>query len=292
MEPVLVLKDVCKNYPGFTLDHVSFEVPRGSIMGFIGENGAGKTTTIKLILNEIKRQGGSISVLGMDNQKEERKIKEQIGVVLDEGFFFIDMTSRDIAKVMRPLYRSWEDSLYSRYLREFRLPENKPIKEYSKGMKMKLSIATALAHQPKLLILDEATSGLDPVMRSEILDIFLDFIQEEDHSILLSSHITSDLEQIADYITFLHQGRIIFSRSKDERLQQYGILKCSAADYHKIDRGDIVGSRQNRFGWELLVSDRQRCRRKYPGFVIDSTTLDEIMLYYVKGNSVQEKEGL
>lgn len=290
MEQVLVLKDVCKSYPGFTLDHVSFQVPRGSIMGFIGENGAGKTTTIKLILNEIKRQGGNISVFGLDNQKDERKIKEQIGVVLDEGFFFMDMTPKDIAKVMRSIYRFWEDSLYSRYLREFQLPENKTIKEYSKGMKMKLSIATALAHRPRLLILDEATSGLDPVMRSEILDIFLDFIQDEDHSILLSSHITSDLEQIADYITFLHQGKVVFSCSKDDLLQQYGVMKCSAADYEKLDRSDIVGSRQNRFGWEVLVSDQKRCRRKYPHIVIDPTTLDEIMLYYVKGNMALEKE--
>lgn len=283
MDQVLVLKDVCKSYPGFDLDHVSFQLPKGSIMGFIGENGAGKTTTIKLILNEISRKSGSIQLFGMDNIKDERRIKEQIGVVFDEGFFHMGFVTRDIAKVMRNFYRTWDDALFLRYLKDFQLPDNKTIKEYSKGMKMKLSIAVAMAHKPKLLILDEATSGLDPVMRSEILDIFQDFIQDEEHSILLSSHITSDLERIADYITFIHQGKILFSRAKDELLMQYGVIKCGAADYSKLDRADIVGSRHNEFGWEVLVSDRGRCRRKYPGLMVDSASLDEIMLFYGKG---------
>lgn len=292
MDYILTLKDVCKTYPGFTLNNVSFEIPKGSIMGFIGENGAGKTTTIKLILNEIKRDKGAITVFGMDNIRDERKIKEQIGVVFDEGFFHMGFVARDIAKVMRNFYSAWDDSLFARYLKQFDLPENKTIKEYSKGMKMKLSVAVALSHKPKLLILDEATSGLDPVVRSKILDIFQEFIQDESHSILLSSHITSDLERIADYITFIHQGTVAFSRSKDDLLTQYGVIKCGAADYSKIDRSDIVGSRHNEFGWEVLVSDRGRCRRKYPGLAIDSTTLDELMLFYAKRKEGAGKERL
>lgn len=281
MDRMLTVSHVSKKYPGFSLEDVSFELPSGSIMGLVGENGAGKTTTLKLILNELRRDRGEITVFGMDNRKQEQQIKEQLGVVFDESYFHQEFQARDIGKIMRSVYRQWDDALYNQYLQQFQLPPTKIIKDYSRGMKMKLSIATALAHRPKLLILDEATSGLDPIVRNEMLDLFLDFIQDEGHSILFSSHITSDLEKVADYITFLHAGKVVFSRSKDDLMYQYGVAKCGASQFEKLDRADIIGYRHSAFGYEVLVSDRDRCKRKYPGLVIDNTTLDEIMLFYV-----------
>ncbi len=283
MENILQIENLCKSYEQFQLNNVSFSVPAGSIVGFIGENGAGKTTTIKLILNEIKRDSGSVKIFGLDNVKDERKIKEQIGVVFDESYFHSEFNAGDIGKIMSKVFQSWDPGLFNRYLTEFRLPKDKIIKKYSKGMKMKLGIASALAHKPRLLILDEATSGLDPIVRSEILDIFLDFIQDENHSVLFSSHITSDLEKVADYVTFIHEGEIVFSRSKDELIYNCGILKCSAADFNILDKSGLVRWRKGECGYEALVADKESAKRKYPNMVIDTATIDEIMLFYVKG---------
>lgn len=283
MENILEIKNLNKRYPLFELEDVSFTVPSGSIVGFIGENGAGKTTTIKLILNEIRRDSGSIRVFGMDNIRDERKIKEQIGVVFDESYFYNDFKAGDIGSILKKIFRTWDDSLFDRYLRQFELPKEKTIKEYSKGMKMKLSIASALAHRPRLLILDEATSGLDPIIRSDILDLLLDFMQDESHGILFSSHITSDLEKIADYVTFIHKGKIVFDRSKDDLIYRCGILKCGAADFTRIDKKDLVRWRKNELGYEALVMDKEAARRSYPSAVIDNATIDEIMLLFVKG---------
>ncbi len=284
MDNILKISNLCKDYPSFHLQDVSFTVPNGSIVGFVGENGAGKTTTIKLILNEIKRDGGSVQIFGLDNKKDEQKIKEQIGVVFDESYFHGEFKAGDIASILRSVFQTWDDGLFDRYLNQFKLPKNKMIKEYSKGMKMKLSIASALAHHPRLLILDEATSGLDPVVRSEILDLFLDFIQDESHSVLFSSHITGDLEKVADYVVFIHEGKIIFDRSKDDLIYQYGIVKCGPKDFQRIDPDDLVRRRKTDFGYEALVTDREAARRKYPGLVIDPATIDNIMLMYVKGD--------
>lgn len=283
MENLLQLKNVCKNYPSFTLKDVSFSLPAGSIMGFIGENGAGKTTTIKLILNEIRRDGGSIEIFGRDAVRNEDEVKEQIGVVFDESYFSSVFSAGDIGKILRGVYRGWDAALYQKYLKEFRLPEGKKIKEYSKGMKMKLSIASALAHRPRLLILDEATSGLDPVMRSEILDIFLDFIQDENRSVLFSSHITADLERVADYVTFLHEGEVVFSRSKDEIAEQFGILKCGTSQFGTLDAEDFLRVRRGACECEALVADRAAAKRKYPNLLVEYASLDEIMLLYGRG---------
>lgn len=278
----LELCSVCKSYPDFQLKNVSFSLPYGSIMGFIGENGAGKTTTIKAILNLIRLDGGEIRILEHDSIREERQAKSEIGVVFDELNLYQAIRACDLGKIMRSVYSSWDGGLYASYLQKFRLPEKKPVKDYSKGMRMKLSIAAALSHRPRLLLLDEATSGLDPVMRSEILDILLDFVQEEDHSVLLSSHITSDLEKIADYITFIHDGKIVFSENKDELLDCYGVLKCSRDEFSRIDKGQIVGQRENHFGVEALVRNREDFLRRHPGLSVDPTSLDEIMVYYGK----------
>ena len=223
----LEVQDLTKRYDAseFSLDHLNFKVPYGSVMGLIGENGAGKTTTLKLILNLMRRDAGTIKLFGLDNIRDEGAIKQQIGVVFDENHFHELFSPADIAKILRSLYQKWDDNLFQQYLRRFQLPADKPIKTYSRGMKVKLSIASALAHHPKLLLLDEPTSGLDPVVRDEILSIFFDFIQDEEHTILMSSHITGDLEKIADYVTFLHQGRLVFSGVKDDLLDSHGIVK-------------------------------------------------------------------
>lgn len=286
MENILEIKNLNKSYPSFALQDISFSVPSGSIVGFIGENGAGKTTTIKLILNEMRRESGSIRIFGMDNIRDERKIKEQIGVVFDESYFYGDFKAGDIGSILRRMFRTWDDGLFQQYLRQFSLPRDKMIKEYSKGMKMKLSIASALAHKPRLLILDEATSGLDPIVRSDILDILLEFIQDETHGILFSSHITSDLEKIADYITFIHEGKIVFDRSKDDLIYRCGILKCGASDFSRVDKKDLTRWRKNEMGYEALVMDKDAAKRRYPNLIVDNATIDEIMLFYVKGEKL------
>lgn len=283
MENILEINGLCKEYSGFSLKDVSFSIPAGSIMGFIGENGAGKTTTLKLILNEIRRSAGQIKIFGKDNIKNEMEVKQQIGTVFDESYFYGGLTADDIGKILRNVYRSWDETLYQKYRKDLGVPARKKIKEYSKGMKMKLSIASALAHRPRLLILDEATSGLDPVVRSDILDIFLDYIQDENCSVLFSSHITSDLERVADYVTFLHKGRVVFSRTKDELTEEYGVLKCGASQFDGLDHSGFLRWRRGAAECEALVANKAEARRSYPGLVVDNATLDEIMLLYIKG---------
>lgn len=279
MESAIKITNLSKQYKDFLLDNVNIDLPKGCIMGFIGENGAGKSTTIKLILDLIKRDNGNITVLGKDNKKELTSIKENIGVVLDECFFPENLTAKDINLIMKNIYKTWDDKKFNNFIKDFTLPENKMIKEYSKGMKMKLSIAVALSHASQLLILDEATSGLDPIIREEILDVFLEFIQNEEHSIFISSHIISDLEKICDYITFIHKGKIIFSESKDILLEDYGILKCSLEDLKNIDKSSIKGYRKNSFGVEALVLQNEI----KDNYVIDRASIEDIMLFHVKG---------
>ena len=283
MENMVEVRNLCKNYNTFSLKNVNFSLPEGSIMGFIGENGAGKTTTIKLLLNEVKRDGGKIRIFGMDNIKDEIKIKSQIGTVFDESYFYGGFTVEDIERILKNVYKTWDSSLYAQYLRNLSLPRNKRIKEFSKGMKMKLSIASALSHHPRLLILDEATSGLDPVMRSEILDLFLDFIQDEGCSVLFSSHITPDLERIADYVTFIHKGSIVLSLPKDELTEKWGIVKCGASKFADLDKSGFMRWKRGEVECEALVRDKDEAKRDYPGLVVDNATLDDIMLFYVKG---------
>ena len=286
MKNLLELSHLNKDYGSFRLRDVSFSVPGGSIMGFIGENGAGKTTTIKLILDVVRRDSGSVKAFGLSVPENDLEIKEQLGVVFDESCFYGELRPRDIQKILKPVYKSWDDGLYGRYLSQFHLPEGKLIKEFSKGMKMKLSIAAALAHHPRLLILDEATSGLDPVMRSEILDLLLDFIQDEEHAVLFSSHITADLERAADYITLIHDGQIVFSRQKDDLIESLGVLKGGAEDLKRLQRADVLRYRKNAFGFEALVADRRTAVRRYPGLVADGVTLDDLMLFYGKGETL------
>ena len=285
MKNALEVSHLTKDYGSFKLDDVSFTVPGGTIMGLIGENGAGKSTTIKCILNLIRRDGGEIQVLGLDNLRDEQAVKAQVGVVLDETTFHDGLTAPQVGKILSKLYPSWDGTLYRHYLDKFGLTGKKQVKAFSKGMKMKLSLAAAFAARPRLLILDEATSGLDPVVRDEILDEFLNFIQDEEHSILISSHITSDLEKAADYVTYLHKGRVVLSGAKDELLDSYGKLVCSRADLERVDRSLLAGSRVGQFGCEALVKDRHAFARRYPGLTVDPATLEDIMVFTGKGDA-------
>ena len=280
-ENAIVIRELTKKYDGFTLDRVSFSVPRGCIMGFIGQNGAGKTTTIRALLNLIRTDGGTVELLGMDHIRQERTIKEQTAVIFDELPFHESFNALQVGTMFSGLYGSWDRALYLSYLDRFHLPRKKKIAKFSKGMKMKLQIAAALSHGAKLLIMDEATTGLDPVVRSEILDIFREYIQNEDHSILVSSHITSDLEKIADCVTFIDRGRILLTGFKDDILEHHGIMKCTRAQLETLPAGDYISARQNDFGAEAMVPDLAAARARYPDFVFDKVTLEEIMLFYV-----------
>ncbi len=276
------IKDLTKKYDGFTLDNISFNVPKGSIMGFIGQNGAGKTTTIKLLLNLIKKDSGSIKILGMDNIDSENEIKAQISAVFDEIPFHEVLTANNLSVILSDIFPEWDKKTYMNYLDRFSLPRKKKIGEFSKGMKMKLQIAAALSHGAKLMIMDEATTGLDPVVRNEILDIFLEYLQDENNSILLSSHITTDLEKIADNVTFIDKGKILLSGGKDETVENHSLIKCKKTEYKDIDPADIISARLTDFGAEVMVSNRKKMSGKYSGLTIDDTSLEEIMLFYVR----------
>lgn len=282
MENALRVSHVSKDYPGFSLKDISFELPKGSVMGLIGQNGAGKTTTLKSILGLISSEG-EIEILGSVSGKETLAKKEEIGVVFDEMNFYETLTPEKTGKIFNKIYKNWDRKQYQEYLKKFRLSEKKEIKTFSKGMQVKLSLAVALSHHAKLLILDEATSGLDPVMRDEILDIFLDFVQDEEHSILVSSHITSDLEKIADYITFIDNGRVLMSKPKDELIYEYGIARCKESQFLQMDQSEILTYRKQEYQYEVLVDHKEQIKRKYPDMVVDHATLDEIMLLYIKG---------
>lgn len=280
-ENAIEISGVTKKYSGFTLDNISFNVPKGSIMGFIGQNGAGKTTTIRSILNLIPIDGGEIKLLGLDYQENEQQIKERIAVVFDELPFHDVFNAKDMARIFEGIYPKWSNAEYNSYLERFKLPTKKKIGEFSKGMKMKLQIACALSHSAELLVMDEATTGLDPVVRDEILHIFMEYLQDGEHSILMSSHITSDLEKIADTVTFIDKGKLLVSGCKDEILESHGILKCDKGEISKIAAEDIVSIRMNSYGAEIMLNNRQEASYKYSGAIVDPASLDDIMLYYV-----------
>ena len=283
MENALEIRGLCKQYDGFALENVDITLPRGVVMGFIGENGAGKTTTIKSVLNLIARNAGSIRVLGLDNVQDERAVKERIGVVLEDSCFLNTMSARQVDTLMGKAYRSWNGAQFMGYIERFGIDPKKKIKDYSKGMRMKISIAAALSHGAELLIMDEPTSGLDPVVRDEVLDLFYEFMQDETHAILLSSHITSDLDKIADYITFIHKGRVLLSEPRDELLDTYGVLHCTAEQLSALDPSVVRAKRTGSFGCEALVR-----RDGVPAnWQVERASIEDIMLLMTKGESVQ-----
>ena len=281
------LSHVNKSFGDFAIQDLSLTVPGGTICGLVGENGAGKSTTIRLIMNALRPDSGTVRVLGTDAASPEfLAVKDDIGVVLDEAYFPEVLNVDQVGRIMAKTYRRWDPAKYSAYLDRFQLPEKRQFKDFSRGMKMKLAIAVALSHDPKLLILDEATAGLDPVVRDEILDEFLGFVCDEDHSILISSHITSDLEKVADYITYIHKGQVILSDTKDEILDRYGRVGCTAAQLAEVAPGDLLRVRKGPFGCEGLTADREAFRRGYPGLTVDPASLEDIMLLIGKGEAV------
>lgn len=274
------IHDLHKSFEGFSLKDVSFSVPQGTVMGFVGENGAGKSTTIKCMLNLLKKEYGEILLFGKDIVEHELSIKNDIGVVFDDLHIPETLNATQLDKFMKKVFKTWDSSYYFERLSQFKIPEKKRVKELSRGMRMKLSIALALAHHPKLLILDEPTSGLDPIIRDEILDLFLAFMQDETHSILFSSHITSDLEKIADYITFIHNGEVLFSEGKDVLLYEYGIFKGREEEISALPEHAILRKRNGAFGVEALVQKSEINEV----FSLEKPSIEDIMLFYVKGS--------
>ena len=273
------IRGLVKEYKDFTLGPIDLTLPGGAILGLIGENGAGKTTLMRCMLGVTVPGRGEVFLL----DKPWEEAKADVGVVMDDCFFYEQLRPKDVDSVLRRVYRTWDGGLFREYLDKFGLPEKKLIKEFSRGMRMKLSLASALAHRPRLLLLDEATAGLDPVVRDEILDEFLGFVSDEDHGILISSHITTDLEKVADYIAYLHHGKIALSGEKDRLLETYGRLACTREDLASIDKNDLVAVRRSQYATEGLVRDRAAFARKYPGLTVEPVSLDEIMVFMEKG---------
>ncbi|MFJ7731723.1 ABC transporter ATP-binding protein [Lysinibacillus sp. NPDC097231] len=280
MNKILEITNLCKSYKDFSLKDVNFSLERGYIMGFIGPNGAGKSTTIKLIMNLIKKDSGQIKIFGLDNRKSEISIKEKIGFVYDENHYYEDLTVQEMKSIISPFYSQWDENLFKKYAKDFGLPLKKQIKHLSKGMKMKFSLAIALSHNAELLIMDEPTSGLDPLIRSELLDVLQSLMQDEKKSVFFSTHITSDLDKIADYITLVNNGEVILSKTKDELFDEYCVVKGSK-DHLKSDMDNIfIGLRENQFGFEALSQNKNKVIQ-YLGdsVIIEKPTLEDIMVF-------------
>lgn len=288
MDLALEVNNVTKTFDGFQLKNISINVPKGTIMGFVGQNGSGKTTTIKTLINIYQPDSGEIKLFGLDLKTHEKEIKERISVIFDELPFSSSLTVSSLNIILKTMFKKWNSILFYEYIKRFNLPTKKKIGTFSKGMKMKLQIAVGLSHEAELLIMDEATSGLDPVVRSEMLDIFLEYLQDETHSIFMSSHITSDLERIADSITFIHNGMIILSGDKNDILDNHRIIKCKKEDREKIAEEDIISVRNLEFGLDILVNNYPSIKNKYQDFDIEKSNLDEILLFYVKGKQNKE----
>ena len=274
----LEIRNLTKTYPGFTLDNLNLTLPSGCIMGLIGENGAGKSTTIKLILDMIHKDSGSIIILGKDNTDGIELTKEDIGVVMDEVGIPECLTVKQVGKVMKNTFRNWDDAEYTRLIQKLALPEKKQFKEFSRGMKMKLGIAIALSHNAKLLLLDEATSGLDPVVRDEVVEMFSDFTRDENHSILISSHIVSDLEKLCDYVAFLHKGKLLLCEEKDQLRAEYGLIHCTSEELQNLPAEAIKYKKENPYGIEAMV-----LRNAVPaGVNVSPISIEELFVFMVK----------
>lgn len=283
MDNILEVNGLSKNYRDFSLKNTSFNLKRGYIMGFIGPNGAGKSTTINLIMNLIKRDSGNIKIFGLDNIKNEKEVKQKIGFVYDENYFYEDLNLMEMKDIIAPFYKHWDEETFKHYFSNFDLTKKKKIKELSKGMKMKYSLALALSHGAELIIMDEPTSGLDPVFRSEMLEILCSVIQDENKSIFFSTHITSDLEKIADYITFINKGEIVFSKQKDDILESYSIVKGKKKLLNRDNTKNFVSINENAFGFEALTNNTAGIRKLFGNDVlIEKASLEDIMLYTVR----------
>lgn len=274
----LEIRNLTKSYPGFTLDHLNLTLPCGCILGLIGENGAGKSTAIKLILDMIRKDSGTVTILGRDHAEQIESIKEEIGVVTDEAGIPECLTVEQVGKVMKHTFRNWDEAEYARLIRKLSLPEKKQFRDFSRGMKMKLAIAVAMSHNSRLLILDEATSGLDPVVRDEVVEMFSDFTRNENHSILISSHIVSDLEKLCDYVAFLHQGKLLLCEEKDRLLDEYGLIHCTAEELRNLPADAVRYKKENPYGVEAMVR-----RNGVPdGVHVSPISIEELFVFMVK----------
>ena len=287
----LKLQEVSKRFQNsnFELSNISFEVPCGRIVGLVGENGAGKTTLLRCVLQDLRPDSGKIEVFGKTYTQNEIEIKNSIGVVYNECGFDDGLTPMQIAHIMRNIYAAWKQEKFAQYLSKFHILPYKKVAELSEGMKKKLALAAAMSHAPKLLLLDEITSGLDPIAREEVLDIFLEFIQDEEHAILFSSHITADLDKIADYIVLIGNGRIILKEIKDYLLYQYGIMRCTRGQFKRVNENDILASRTKEHQIEILVKDRARCKMQYPEIVIDAPGIEEVLMLMARKDFSHER---
>lgn len=284
MDNILEVKNLSKSYKDFALNDVSFQLKKGYIMGFIGPNGAGKSTTIKLIMNLIKKNSGEINIFGLDNIKNEKDVKQRIGFVYDETYCYEDLNLIDMKNIIAKFYKNWDDKAFYKYLSDFNLPKNKKIKELSKGMKTKYSLAIALSHKAELILMDEPTSGLDPVFRSELLEIIHYIIKDENKSVFFSTHVTTDLERVADYITFINNGKIVFSDTKDDILEKYKIVKGANSLINSDTKKEFIGINESSFGFDALTDNPEKIKKLFgKDTLIERASLEDIMVYTVRG---------
>lgn len=287
MEYVLEVNNLTKEYKDFKLDDISLKIPKGSVVGLIGENGAGKSTFINSILNINEPEKGEVKIFNKSINEHEKDIKEDIAVIFDKSHYSEYMNAKIIGKMLSKIYKNWDNEKYYSLLENFGLPVNKKIKKFSKGMKMKLEFALALSHSPKFLILDESTSGLDPVFRDEILDLLRSYTENEENSILISSHITSDLDKISDYIAFIHEGRLQFIKEYEDIHDNYGVLSCKKDFFDSLSPEDIVFYRKEAFSYKVLVKNRMELMNVYKDLIIENASVEDVMLFYIKGEKVQ-----
>ncbi len=286
MEHAIEIRHLSKEYKDFRLQDVSLNIPTGTVMGLIGANGAGKSTFINSILGLVNSDYEMLRIFGKDLRTQEKEIKEDIAVIFDVSHYNLEFTPAFIGKMLSRVYKNWDMTIYEQYLEEFHLPKRKKLKQYSKGMKMKLEFAIAFSHAPKLLILDEATSGLDPIFREEILDIIRKYTEDEDHTVLLSSHITSDLDKIADYIAFIHEGQLLFVKTYDEIQENFGIINCRKELFDSLNPEDILSYRKESYGYKVMIESKQELRKVFPDLEIENASIEDLMLFQVKGEHV------
>ncbi len=287
MDYAIQVKNLTKTYKDFSLDSISLALPCGTVMGLVGENGAGKSTFINSILGIVEAQYDQVSMLGYDLKTQEKLIKEDIAVIFSDSHYDLSFTPLFVGKMLSQVYKNWDQEKYMDYLKRFRLPEKKRLKKFSTGMRVKLEFAAALSHHPKLLILDEATSGLDPVVRDEILDILREFTEREDRAVLMSSHITSDLDKIADYIAYIHEGRLLFVKTYDDLQNNYGIINCGRQLFDALSPDDIAAYKKEAYSYRVLVSNKQKLKKVFSDVPIENASVEDIMLFYIKGEKIR-----
>ena len=283
MSNALKIRNLTKSYKDFKLENLSLEIPEGSVFGLIGENGSGKSTLINSILGIINSNYQTIQFFGKEFVNYEKEIKEKLAIILDQTHFDLEFTAKDIDSIMKNTYKKWDSFVYYNYLKRFDLPSNKKLKDFSRGMKMKLEFAVAFSHDAKFILLDEATSGLDPIIRDDILEILREYSEDESNTVLMSSHITSDLDKIADYIGFIHEGKLMFVKSYDEIRDNYGILKCGQEIFESLNEEDVVAFRKESHGYRVLVENKYDIKNSFQDLIIEPASLEDVMLFMVKG---------